>query len=110
MLNAALTQEAHNLAFSCLSSAMLCYVRSKQEVLEMNKQYWLAELDKYGNPTLTDGAHSDRNGAEEALTLRKRLPMISTEGKKYAIAEVILSEPTGEHGDLNEDALKALGA
>lgn len=76
----------------------------------MNKQFWLAELDQYGNPTLTDGAHGDRNGAEEALTLRKRLPMISTEGKKYAIAEVILSEPTGEHGELNEDALKTLGA
>lgn len=73
-------------------------------------QYWLAELDRYGNPTLVDGAHSERSGAEEALTLRKRLPMLSTEGKRYAIAEVYLSEPTGEHGALNEDALQALGA
>lgn len=73
-------------------------------------QFWLAELDRYGNPTLVDGAHSGRDGAEEALTLRKRLPMLSTEGKRYAIAEVHLSEPTGEHGPLNEDALAALGA
>ena len=75
----------------------------------MDRQFWLAELDKYGNPKLVDGSHSERAGAEEALTLRKRLPMLSTEGKSYAIAEVILSKPTGEHGELNEDALKALG-
>jgi hypothetical protein len=73
-------------------------------------QFWLAELDRYGNPTLVDGAHSERDGAEEALTLRKRLPMLSTGGKRYAIAEVHLSEPTGEHGPLNEDALAELGA
>ncbi|TPB50922.1 hypothetical protein DXE01_23195 [Vibrio parahaemolyticus] len=75
----------------------------------MKTQYWLAELDQHGNPTLIDGAHSDRNGAEEALVLRKRLPMISTEGRRFAIAQVNLSEPTGQHGELNEDALKALG-
>lgn len=76
----------------------------------MYKQFWLAELDRYGNPTLIDGAHSERCGAEEALTLRERLPMLSTGGRKFAIAEVILTEPTGNHGELNEDALKALGA
>jgi hypothetical protein len=73
-------------------------------------QFWLAELDRYGNPTLIDGAHSERGGAEEALTLRKRLPMLNTEGRRFAIAEVRLSEPSGEHGPLNEEALQALGA
>ena len=73
-------------------------------------QFWLAELDRYGNPTLIDGAHSARDGAEEALTLRKRLPMINTQGRVFAIAEVHLSEPTGKHGPLNEDALHVLGA
>jgi hypothetical protein len=73
-------------------------------------QFWLAELDRYGNPTLIDGAHGERSGAEEALTLRKRLPMLSTEGRRFAIAEVHLSDPTGEHGPLNEEALQALGA
>lgn len=73
-------------------------------------QFWLAELDRYGNPTLIDGAHGAREGAEEALTLRRRLPMLSTDGRKFAIAEVRLSEPTGVHGPLNEEALDSLGA
>jgi len=76
----------------------------------MKTQYWLAELDKYGNPTLLDGAHTDREGAEEAMTLFKCLPMIKTEGRTFAIAKVELSEPTGKHGELNEEALKILGA
>ena len=71
-------------------------------------QFWLAELDRHGNPTLVDGAHSDRDGAEEALTLRKRLAMLNTEGKRYAIAEVRLSKPTGNHGPINEEALSTL--
>lgn len=25
-------------------------------------QYWLAELDRYDNPTLIDGAHSEEEG------------------------------------------------
>ncbi len=71
-------------------------------------QFWLAELDQYGNPSLIDGAHSERGGAEEALTLRNRLNMISTEGRKFAIAEVHLSEPTGVHSAINESAIKTL--
>lgn len=73
-------------------------------------QFWLAELDSHGNPELIDGPHGGRSGAEEALTLRNRLPMLSTEGRSFAIAEVHLSEPTGLHDPLNEGALKALGA
>lgn len=73
-------------------------------------QFWLAELDVYGNPTLVDGSHSERKGAEQALTLYKRLSMISTNGKRYAIAEVHLSEPTGEHDPVNEDALEVLNS
>lgn len=74
-------------------------------------QFWLAELDIHGNPKLVDGAHADRSGAEEALTIRKRLPgLINTEGKRFAIAEVHLSEPTGEHGPLNEEAIAVLNS
>lgn len=80
----------------------------KSEVEQI--QFWLAELDRYGNPKLVDGAHRERSGAEKALTLLNRLPMINTDGKRYAIAEVRISEPTGEHGPLNENALAALGA
>ena len=39
----------------------------------VDTQYWLAELDVHGNPTLTDGAHDDTDGANEALYLYKRL-------------------------------------
>lgn len=74
-------------------------------------QFWLAELDVNGNPKLVDGAHRDRSGAEEALTLRKRLVRLTnTEGKRFAIAEVHLSEPTGEHGPLNEEAIEVLNS
>jgi hypothetical protein len=68
-------------------------------------QFWLAELDQYGNPSLIDGSHSERDGAEKALTLRKSLAMINTNGRRFAIAEVRLSEPTGEHGPLNQKAI-----
>lgn len=47
---------------------------------------------------------------EKTLTQRKRLTVLSTESKEYAIAEVHLTKPTGTHGSLNEDALNILGA
>lgn len=75
----------------------------------MTTQFWLAEVDTYGNPALIDGAHPARSGAEKALVLYERLPMIDTKGKRYMIAEVHLNEPVGYHGVLNETALKALG-
>lgn len=53
-------------------------------------QYWLAELDRYGNPTLIDGAHATRYGAERGLHIRQRLGFDS--GKRYAVACVTLSE------------------
>lgn len=77
---------------------------------DLKTTYWLAELNRYGVPGLIDGPHSDPCGAEEALTLRKRLPMLSVEGRRFAIAAVHLSEPTGIHGALNEEALSQLGA
>lgn len=36
-------------------------------------QYWLAELDQYGNPKLIDGAHGARAGAMRALDITRRL-------------------------------------
>lgn len=78
----------------------------------MDTQFWLAELDKHGNPKLVDGAHSDRAGAEEALTLFTSMSCLglSTEGRRYAIAEVNLSEPTGEHKPANQDAIDILNS
>ena len=74
----------------------------------MSTQFWLAELDNHGNPTLTDGAHSERGGAEQALTLINRLGM--SRGRKFSIAEVILTEPTGVHDPVNEEAIETLNS
>ena len=75
---------------------------------DMKTQWWLAELDMHGNPELTDGAHSVRAGAEKALTLMQRLGL--AKDRHFAIAEVRLTEPTGEHGQINEEAIATLNA
>lgn len=72
----------------------------------METQWWLAELDLHGNPKLADGAHTDRAGAEEALTLLRRLGL--AKARRFAIAEVRLTEPTGEHAPVNEEAIATL--
>ena len=74
----------------------------------MKTQWWLAELDVYGNPKLADGAHDKRGGAEEALTLIRRLGLAKE--RRFAIAEVRLTEPTGKHGPVNEEAIATLNA
>lgn len=74
----------------------------------MKTQWWLAELDMHGNPELIDGAHSVRAGAEEALTLMQRLGL--AKDRHFAIAHVRLTEPTGEHGQINEEAIATLNA
>ena len=78
-----------------------------EAVGEMNTYFWLAELDQYGNPKITDGPHSEREGAEKALDIITKLGL-KKEGERYAIAEVKLSEPEGYVGGLDEDAIKAL--
>jgi hypothetical protein len=72
----------------------------------MEVQYWLAELDQYGNPKLCDGAHQSRSGAEKAATIICRLGL--ARDRRFAVAEVHLSELTGEHDPVNEDAIRAL--
>jgi hypothetical protein len=74
----------------------------------MKTQWWLVELDMHGNPKLTDGAHSVRAGAEKALTLMQRLGL--AKDRHFAIAEVRLTEPTGKHGQVNEEAIATLNA
>lgn len=59
-------------------------------------QWWLAELDRYGNPTLVDGAHSDRSGVDRAMEIfmevGSRGKSTLTRGKRFAIARVELTE------------------
>ena len=74
----------------------------------MKTQWWLAELDQYGNPTLADGAHREMAGAEEALTILKRLGLAGE--RRFAIAEVRLSEPTGQHPAVDEESIATLNA
>jgi hypothetical protein len=71
-------------------------------------QFWLADLDRYGNPKLIDGAHQDRAGAEQAATLIRRLGLSGDQN--FAVAEVRLSKLTGEHGPVDEEAIATLNA
>jgi len=71
-------------------------------------QFWLAELDPYGNPTLCDGSHADRKGVEQAAYLLNRLGLSGT--RRYACAEVILTPVEAKPHGANEDAISALNS
>lgn len=71
-------------------------------------QFWLAELDQYGNPRLVDGSHGDRSGVEQAAYLFSRLGL--GKGKQYACAEVILTPVEEKSHGSNEDALSTLNS
>ncbi|RQV20619.1 hypothetical protein DF039_12310 [Burkholderia cenocepacia] len=69
-------------------------------------QWWLAELDQYGNPKLSDGAHSERAGADKAMYLIKNLGL-DNKGKRWAVARVELSELRPSADGVNHDAVSA---
>jgi hypothetical protein len=69
-------------------------------------QFWLAELDRYGNPTLVDGMHSEREGAERAFYLYGRLGYVGE--RRFAVARVELSSPTGSRDGVNEELLSVV--
>ena len=76
-------------------------------------QWWLAELDRYGNPRLCDGAHSERAGAERAgaeraMYLYGRLGLEN--GQRYGICRVeVFPAVAAPHGT-NEEAISALNS
>jgi len=72
----------------------------------VDTQYWLAELDVHGNPTLTDGAHDDTDGANEALYLYKRLGFYK-EDVRYAIAKIEIMDVEDKAFKINEDAAES---
>ena len=80
----------------------------RHERRETDKQFWLAELDQYGNAKLCDGPHSDRAGVEEAAYLHERLGL--KRGRKFACAEVLLTPVSPKPHGANEDALSTLNA
>ena len=69
-------------------------------------QYWLAELDRYDNPKLCDGAHSDEQGAHRALYLLQRMGF--AEGKRFAVARVELIDAVPNATGVNEEALETI--
>ncbi|WP_157655921.1 Lar family restriction alleviation protein [Burkholderia ubonensis] len=72
-------------------------------------QWWLAELDQYGNPKLSDGAHRERAGADKAMYLIKNLGL-DTKGKRWAVARVELSEPHPSADGVNMEAVETCRA
>lgn len=74
----------------------------------MKTQWWLAELDRHGNAKLCDGAHQKREGAEKAATILRRLGLDGN--RKFAVAEVRLTDLTGKHDPVNDEAIDTLNA
>lgn len=71
-------------------------------------QYWLAELDVWGNPKLCDGSHDTREGVEQAAYLYNRLGL--SKRKRFACAEVHLTPVEPKPHDVNEGALNTLNS
>lgn len=74
----------------------------------MKRQFWLAELDRYGNAKLIDGPHNDREGVETAAALHEALGLRS--GQPLTCAEVLVTDLTGAHGPINREAVAILNA
>lgn len=75
----------------------------------METQYWLAELDQYGNPTLIDGAHSDAQGANQAAYLINAMNLGKKE-RRFAVAKVELSECIPSAAGVNLEAVRTINA
>lgn len=70
----------------------------------MNRvSWWLAEVDRYDNAKLIDGAHPDRAGADKAAFLFDQLGL--TNGRKLAVARVELSDPQPSSKGVNMEAV-----
>jgi len=67
-------------------------------------QYWLAELDQHGNPTLIDGAHSDAEGANQAAYLIQAIGLGKRE-RNFAVARVELTECVPSSKGVNQRAV-----
>jgi hypothetical protein len=70
-------------------------------------QYWLAELDQYGNPTLIDGAHSNRQGAERAAYLITEMKL-GRPDRTFAVAKVELTDCVPSAAGVNLEAVRTI--
>lgn len=70
-------------------------------------QYWLAEIDMHGNPTLIDGSHSDAEGARKAAYLIAALGL-GKPNRQFAVAKVELSDCIASGKGVNHDAIRQI--
>lgn len=71
----------------------------------IDTQWWVAELDKYGNPTLTDGAHTNKESCEEAIFIMESL---IKDKKNRVIVKVEIYPGEASQHNVNVDSLKIL--
>jgi hypothetical protein len=74
----------------------------------MKVQYWLAELDQYGNPKLIDGAHSNEEGVNNAAWLIKAMNLGGDRPRRFAVARVELSECVPSSAGVNLEAVRTI--
>lgn len=74
---------------------------------DMRTQYWLAELDQYGNPSLIDGAHSTRQGVNRAAYLIETMHL-GKPNRRFAVAKVELSECKPSAAGVNLEAVRTI--
>lgn len=74
------------------------------DAIQQPEAYWLAELDVHGNPTLVDGSHSERSGAERAYYLYQQLGYAGGV-KRFAVARVEISEVTANAEGVDQESL-----
>jgi hypothetical protein len=67
-------------------------------------QYWLAELDQYGNPTLVDGPHLRASGANKAAYLIESMHL-GKPGRRFAVAKVQISPCVPSSKGVNQKAI-----
>jgi hypothetical protein len=72
-------------------------------------QYWLAELDQYGNPKLVDGSHDSPEGANKAAYLIQAMHL-GKPGRTFAVAKVELTECVPSANGVDHEAVRAINA
>lgn len=72
-------------------------------------QYWLAELDRYGNPKLIDGSHDNPEDCNRAAYLIQAM-RLGDQNRQFAVAKVELFECVPSSEGVNHEAVKTVVA
>lgn len=72
-------------------------------------QWFLVTLDQHDWPTLCDGPHSERTGADRAMYLYRGLGL-AKKGERYAVARIELSKPKPTSEGVDQDAMQTVGS